>query len=392
MIPFSRGVRMDSTVRSRPSHYERLGLAPTASGEEIARAFARHMGMFRPMAETAQIGMAYETLRNPAKRRAYDAALGLRPEPLHSPTAVSFRVSARLIGAAPADAVVAVREEPAADRTSRGPAPPVAPQRSKAPPEPGPGSFIAASLREPAKPDGRRTPPAGTPASERQHRWQADVERALSARITNPGVGRAQERSIGAEDATTGLRRVGVAVGGLVVVAALIGAWVGLDAGDAQEPQPAQPVMKVALPQPRPARDGIVPSPPATPGAAEDRPRRAAPVAIAARRIKPVTLAERQGDERQSAESGYYDSAAGENATEPVTSEAVPDQTAAALPLSHAAIARTIDRIGYSCGRVASTSAVEGSRDVYKVTCTSGVSYQATPVRGRYHFRRLGSR
>jgi hypothetical protein len=59
----------------------------------------------------------------------------------------------------------------------------------------------------------------------------------------------------------------------------------------------------------------------------------------------------------------------------------------ASLPLSNAAIARTIGRIGYSCGRVASTTAIEGS--AFKVTCTSGDTYRAAPIRGRYRFKRL---
>jgi hypothetical protein len=59
------------------------------------------------------------------------------------------------------------------------------------------------------------------------------------------------------------------------------------------------------------------------------------------------------------------------------------------LPLSHAAIAHTIGRIGYPCGRVASTSQILGG--MFKVTCTSGDSYRAAPVHGRYRFKRLGS-
>jgi hypothetical protein len=55
-------------------------------------------------------------------------------------------------------------------------------------------------------------------------------------------------------------------------------------------------------------------------------------------------------------------------------------------------VARTIERIGYSCGKVASTSAIEGSSGAYTVTCTSGQSYRAAPVRGRYHFRRISGR
>jgi len=65
---------------------------------------------------------------------------------------------------------------------------------------------------------------------------------------------------------------------------------------------------------------------------------------------------------------------------------------AARMPLPNATVARTIQRIGYACGRVVSTSGVDGAADgVFKVTCSSGDTYQATPVRGRYHFRRWGS-
>lgn len=63
---------------------------------------------------------------------------------------------------------------------------------------------------------------------------------------------------------------------------------------------------------------------------------------------------------------------------------------AAKLPLPNLVIARTIERIGYACGAVVSATALDGDKPgVYKVTCTSGRSYQARPVHGRYHFRRL---
>jgi hypothetical protein len=70
--------------------------------------------------------------------------------------------------------------------------------------------------------------------------------------------------------------------------------------------------------------------------------------------------------------------------------EAAPASRAVALPLPDRTIARTIERIGYACGQVASTSAVDGASGVFKVTCTSGQAYQARPVGGRYHFRRWG--
>jgi hypothetical protein len=58
------------------------------------------------------------------------------------------------------------------------------------------------------------------------------------------------------------------------------------------------------------------------------------------------------------------------------------------MPLPNAVVARTIERIGYSCGEVASTSPMEGD-GVFKITCTSGQSYRAAPVHGRYRFKRL---
>ena len=59
------------------------------------------------------------------------------------------------------------------------------------------------------------------------------------------------------------------------------------------------------------------------------------------------------------------------------------------LPLPNTVIARTIERIGYRCGAVASATLLGGAESgEYKVTCTSGQSYQARPVNGRYHFRR----
>jgi hypothetical protein len=65
-----------------------------------------------------------------------------------------------------------------------------------------------------------------------------------------------------------------------------------------------------------------------------------------------------------------------------------PQPVAVPMPLPNAVVARTIERIGYSCGEVASTSPMGGD-GVFKVTCTSGQSYRAAPVHGRYRFKRL---
>ena len=69
------------------------------------------------------------------------------------------------------------------------------------------------------------------------------------------------------------------------------------------------------------------------------------------------------------------------------------DQTP--LPLSNAVVARTIERIGYACGAVASSVRIDapaGER-AYRITCTSGETYRASDSSGRFRFRKLsGSR
>lgn len=74
---------MVSSVRSRPNHYETLGVSHSASDDEIRQAFARKMTLFaaRPLGATAQVIGAYETLKDPERRRNYDRSLGLLAEP-----------------------------------------------------------------------------------------------------------------------------------------------------------------------------------------------------------------------------------------------------------------------------------------------------------------------
>jgi hypothetical protein len=78
--------------------------------------------------------------------------------------------------------------------------------------------------------------------------------------------------------------------------------------------------------------------------------------------------------------------------TPPAAADPAPvSAPAATLPLTSATIARTIERIGYGCGRVVSATGVDGALGVFNITCSSGDTYRAAPVSGRYHFRRTSS-
>jgi hypothetical protein len=250
-------------------------------------------------------------------------------------------------------------------------------------PERGVGSFIAESLREPEGAD----EPSPEPQPEAEPRPEAEAEASFRPDLGELLAGGGPEE----KSATAGWKRPAMAVGALVLAVGLAGALLGLRGGET--PQPAEPDMAIALPEATPAQDIaalLAPPPVAAPGAIEAPP--AQPAAVAEPRTEPrrpplqiAAVDDRQPEAGQAAESRPE-----ETATEQAVAEApATGAVAAALPLPNAAIARTIGRIGYACGEVASTEAVEGeAAGVFKVTCTSGQSYRAAPVRGRYHFRR----
>jgi len=81
---------MVQTVTARPSHYDVLGVAPGASSDEIVRAFAREMSKPRAFGGLADVSIAYEVLRNPERRRAYDASIAPEEVRIGMPVRVVF--------------------------------------------------------------------------------------------------------------------------------------------------------------------------------------------------------------------------------------------------------------------------------------------------------------
>lgn len=332
---------MVTTVLSRPNHYERLGLPPDAGDEEIARAFALAMSplMPRTVRDIAEIGQAFETLRDPAKRRAYDAAIAPtpEPEPEPGPEPEAKPMFPRAGWPFTASARIASAELPPIDSLPR-PA-----RKAEAP-------FIASAVQ----PEARDEP-------------EPEVELRPSP-VHIPTIRYAEPRPVE-------WKRPAVAVGGLFLGVAVIGAGLGWYASRGIAPAQAEQSVTFPIPkaQPAPAPKTAEARPEQRTGAAAASPktRHAAP------RPRPVLAEERRAEEVPDIPSEQVAALASGAAEAPV-----------AMPLPDSVVARTIGRIGYPCGAVESTAAVEGVSGVFKVTCTSGDSYRAAPVRGRYHFKR----
>lgn len=324
---------MVSSVKSRLNHYEMLGLTPSATGEAVAQAFVRATSAFRPHAfgGMTELCVAYETLRDPAKRRAYDASLGLAPKPQIRP--ITRPASAHFMQR-PAVAVV----------------PPPEPKVEPKSPEP--------VVRRPVQPDLPlpRQPPFIEP--------NADI---------SPVDWKRPRKIFG------GLAAAAVSVG------ALAGWWSGSSAVEPEQPeqvasapnQPEKPVPTLPELWPEPA--------PSVVEAPAVRPRRA--IAARPRVERPAQPPQLAASETDPAPIQPSSDSADPAEADPLAPEAAP--VPAAMPLPHRTVARTIDRIGYNCGQIASATPVEGAAGVYKVTCTSGQSFRASPVNRRYRFRRL---
>lgn len=217
---------MDSSVRPRPTHYEVLGLAPSASEAEIKRAFASRMSLFgahRP-AEVPQISTAFETLRDPAKRRDYDRSLGVNEAPRRGAQQWGFTVSpprwTPFMAATPTSSARPAPPEPqVAEQPPSQPEAIVDPRLAQ----------IAASLRELARPV--ENPPAEHKATEEGPEPKPEKSQAPPP-VEFRTAGQAYPQF--EEDRPSGFewKRPAVVVGGLIAGAGVIGLLAGFSVKD----------------------------------------------------------------------------------------------------------------------------------------------------------------
>lgn len=396
---FSGGFPMVSAVQSRPNYYELLGLTPAATDDEITNAFAKAMGMFgfHPVTVAAQLSAAFEILRNPAKRKDYDRSLGLAKEPESVPQPQPWAMAAQR-GGTPFFGLA--RSVPPAQSQAE-PALPVAREprtdplhRPASPAEPRVAPFIAAALRESPKAAAPEPAPQPAPQPDPMPRPEPKVEPTTEPRIED--ILAAARAAIPAEtdERPVAWQRPALVIGGVILAVGLVGGLAGMSAGgDAADSQQNEAKVTVAVP----AAKAVAP-PEALPAGHFEAVSQPGHAAVANSRnirhrssVQPRAFEKSALDGIESAISQPEASPGVDASVEQASAEAPAiEPVAAGLPLPKRVIARTIDRIGYACGSVVSATAVEGADGVYKINCTSGQSYQASPVRGRYHFRRLG--
>ena len=369
--PLADAATLTRNSKAGPTYYETLGVSPNATNEEISGAFARAMNglMPRPVATIARLSVAYDTLRDPQKRRAYDASL--KPAPKSSYALQWSQTPPK----APALALVDRLSRPAQSQQSADVAPfdaePVREKLAPVPPAPEPEVTKPSS---PAPAASIVRPEAPEAIDPRRHVLMMNDDRAD------------WRASLREDQNAIDWKKVAVAVGWPVLGIAMIGAIAGLAVGMVAMDQPAPPdALKMALPPSEPSldrADAALLEQPTT----DDEQARTPRAAVTAARV-PQVLPEPAATPQEVAEAAPDPLAP---IAEPASAsdQPAPQVASARMPLSNQTIARTIGRIGYSCGSVASVEG--GASGVFKVTCTSGDTYRASPVRGRYHFRRMG--
>ena len=243
---------------------------------------------------------------------------------------------------------------------------------------------IAASLRHLAEP--------GAPVEQRRPEPMPEVSLDQLVEQIRASGRNEKDRLRGADRPAIEWRRPLWAVGGLVLGIGLLGGAAGIVAGG-----DVQDSVTVAVPAAKPVARSAVPSEQLASSLIEMQPGQPARAESAALRMEdrrparqPVLRENESPDAAVQTESSATEGDALANdplAPMPTAAEPI----AASLPLPNNVIARTIERIGYSCGEVAS-AAPAGGQGVFKITCSSGQTYQAAPVGGRYRFRRWNRR
>lgn len=328
-----------------------------------------------PVAAAAQISAAFETLRNPLKRRAYDEAMGLsrppEPKPRQWSMAIPGQTTRGFVASVPGRAEKVTGGTLAEERL----------QRLARLAEPGPLAEPAPELRRTAATKAER--PAPTP-----------VARSAEAPPRPPAEAMFASEELRPHE----WKRPLLTLVGLFLAAGLIGALAGSSVMGPEQAQPSAPLARHAVGRTKPALGRTKPalSPPleapveppvgaafapAKRERADRRPRVSGPRLDATAPVEPaMTDSSASSPAPQVADAG--------NGAPPSAMETV---AASGLPIAAGVMARTIERIGYACGSVASATPAQGA-GVYKLTCTSGDIYRATPVHGRYRFKRWSNR
>lgn len=365
---------MGDFAQPKATHYATLGVRPDASTEEIERAFKAQLSPFvaRPMGSMSLASVAYMTLRDPAKRRAYDRSIGLGPPPVVRPPTVGYSDGRIVL----APGRIGPRRDGGLKVQAQArdvPLPPVvedAPFMSAAAPATAAQEEVEQRLVEPA--------PSVAETSVAPER-RVDLDRALRAAIVPT-----EEHAL---VEPTDWRRGAAILGGAALFVGAIGAWAGMQS--IADGGAASAEARIELPPPTTAVPKTVAKPefyaaPATPVSADSPPHAVKTLSrLAAKtvRVKPTPSAAAP-DKTSVAELAT-------NMLADAPADGVAAAAPAAMPLSDRLVASTIRKIGYPCGSVASKSA-DAEAGVFTVTCTSGHSYRATPVNGRYRFRKAG--
>lgn len=335
---------MNSTVRSRPHHYEVLGVAGDASTAEIERAFLVKVSLLNPHAfgQITEASVAYQVLKDPARRRAFDRSIGIGGvEPADPPLCSGRTWSMRASPTQPlAFDFAATTDEQKREGSNKPDSPPERPltplaEREASTPRPEPFQLLELAEVEESDDSGRRTM---------------------------------------------------IVAAGIIAAVGIGGALLGRSAGSDPNSHGANSVT-VAAPAPQPVQPASIPvnEPLSLPGEAVEAKRiKRVPKRAAALTPVPAPQAHAVPSVASAALSSSPPSLTDE--VQPGAPIAVEPAPPKAMPLSNRTIARTIERIGYPCGSVASTAG--GGGGVFTVTCTSGHSYRAAPVGGRYRFKR----